>query len=130
MIRKWKKEKVTQPLFFLCFGQYDSLSFTVVSNQGESEAFLRSQLRLLYELLLMVFGPVALSQKKQINFLKHQKFLQKLNDTMCWLSERKQSVLVEVTDRMTKKEKKKKGQVSFFFFFLFLSLVNRNAECE
>ena len=78
--------------------QADTLSFTAASDQGESEAFLRSQLRLVHEILLMVFGPVALTQKKN-TFLKQHKFLQKLIDTMCWLSERKQSFLVEVTNR-------------------------------
>eukprot|EP01119_Soliformovum_irregulare_P025989 TRINITY_DN9775_c0_g1_i1.p1 TRINITY_DN9775_c0_g1~~TRINITY_DN9775_c0_g1_i1.p1 ORF type:complete len:745 (-),score=195.48 TRINITY_DN9775_c0_g1_i1:57-2144(-) len=77
------------------FQQYQQLSFTVVSSNGESESFLRSQLRLLYEMLLMVFGPKTLHEKKQVNFMKHQKFMQKLIDTMCWQSENNQSMLVE-----------------------------------
>jgi len=46
------------------------LTFTGVSDQGESEATLRAQLRLVHEILLFIFGPVALNQKKQTNFIK------------------------------------------------------------
>jgi hypothetical protein len=39
------------------FQQYDNLCFMVVTDQGDSETFLRRQLHMLYNLLAFLFGP-------------------------------------------------------------------------
>jgi hypothetical protein len=57
---------------------------------------MRNQLRLIHELLQFMFGPKNLHTRNKINWNRHQKLLQKLIDTMCWMSDRYQNFLVEV----------------------------------
>ncbi len=47
---------VVDIIYFTHIGQFDQLCFTIISDQGESESFLRSQLRLLHDVLMMVFS--------------------------------------------------------------------------
>lgn len=88
--------KVSDLKFHVSTSKFDLLCFTAVSDLPESETFLRNQLRLIHELLQFIFGPKNLHTRNRINWNRHQKLLQKLIDTMCWMTDRCQNYLVEV----------------------------------
>lgn len=69
--------------------------FLLVSDQGEPDSVLRSQLHLVYQLILLLFGPNNLHQRKR-TLDRHKKTIQKLIDTSFHLLETHQSVLVQV----------------------------------
>ncbi|KAL6068015.1 hybrid polyketide synthetase [Balamuthia mandrillaris] len=80
--------------------QFEQLSFMVVSDQGESEIFLRSQLRQIFDQLLMLFGPKAIVEAKSQHFKKHRKTIQHMVDAISNLSDTHQSMLVRAVERL------------------------------
>jgi hypothetical protein len=74
--------------------QYETLVFLLVSDQGEPDSVLRSQLHLVYQLILLMFGPTNLHQRRRA-LDKFKKTVQKLIDTTFHLLETNQSVLVQ-----------------------------------
>ena len=75
--------------------QYETLVFLLVSDQGEPDSVLRSQLHLVYQLILLLFGPTNLHQRRRA-LDRFKKTIQKLVDTAFHLLETNQSVLVQV----------------------------------
>jgi peptidoglycan hydrolase-like protein with peptidoglycan-binding domain len=86
----------------LVFQQYQNLSFLVCSDQGESEAFLRMQLNLAYQLLCLEFGGKLYDKNSNTGgfFLKHSDRIRRLLDTMCLLCDEKQSFLVQSIEEL------------------------------
>jgi Sec-independent protein translocase protein TatA len=68
-----------------------------VSDQGEPDSVLRSQLHLVYQLILLIFGPTNLHQRKR-TLDKFKKAIQKLVDTTFHLLLTNQSILVQVEE--------------------------------
>jgi Third Longin domain of FUZ, MON1 and HPS1 len=74
-----------------------SINLTLVSDEGESDGFLNGQLRLIFDILLLLFGPRTLAPPtvRRFNFLRHRDAVSTVVDTMLWLAAHQQSFLVE-----------------------------------
>lgn len=96
----------------LVFAQYNNkknseqrLTFMVASNKGETETFLRSQLDLLYNLLVLEYGYHALFDQDKIargyfQNPKEKDRITRLVDTLCYLCDHNQSFLVQSTENL------------------------------
>jgi hypothetical protein len=77
----------------------------VVSDEGENEAFLRSQLSLARELLFLEYSPQLLTDKMKIISGHFQKpaiihRMTTIIDTMCFMCSQKQSFLVQSIEEL------------------------------
>jgi hypothetical protein len=80
--------------------KYKNLSFVVVSDQGESEMYLRTLLRQIFEHMIMLFGLQMMLEGRQSAFTRHKKTIQHIIDTTCALGDRHQALLVRATERL------------------------------
>lgn len=72
----------------------------VVSDQGEHEVFLRSQLYAIFRLLQLLFGPNSLQKRQSPFFLKHKRQLQNLIDLSSHCFANNQSFLVRAAEHV------------------------------
>lgn len=91
----------------IVFEQYGPipLSFMVASDRGETETFLRSQLDMVHQLLLLEFGPSVLYNRRKIHNAFFQQPEQQIRitriiETLCYLSDHKQSFLVQAIESL------------------------------
>jgi peptidoglycan hydrolase-like protein with peptidoglycan-binding domain len=87
----------------MVFQRYSTLYILVTSDQGESEAFLRTQINTLYHLLLMEYGPTRLYDRNSLAngyWNKQERRIRRLIDTMCHLCDTKQSFLVQAIEEL------------------------------
>lgn len=69
----------------------------MISDQGESEMFLRTLLHQIYEHLVMLFGEEMMAKEKLGTQLsKHRKRIQNIVNTLCDLCDKHQSMLIKV----------------------------------
>lgn len=85
--------------------QYESLTMLIVSDEGENEAFLRSQLHLARELLFMEYSPALLTDKLKIisGYFQKPHLIHRMTtiiDTMCYMCSQKQSFLVQSIEEL------------------------------
>lgn len=75
--------------------KYLPLLFLIVSDQGEPEAVLHSQVNLVYQIFMLLFGPEKLYNRKK-SLDKFKETIQRLIDTTFQLMGENQSILVQV----------------------------------
>eukprot|EP01088_Endostelium_zonatum_P022369 TRINITY_DN954_c0_g1_i1.p1 TRINITY_DN954_c0_g1~~TRINITY_DN954_c0_g1_i1.p1 ORF type:complete len:831 (-),score=249.28 TRINITY_DN954_c0_g1_i1:66-2558(-) len=81
----------------------DSLNYVVVSDVGESEPFLKIQLRQVHDILVLLFGE-ELSPKNYNLFSRNKKTIQQMIDTLTNLCDNQQYMLVRAIERLEVEE--------------------------
>eukprot|EP01130_Rhizamoeba_saxonica_P004378 TRINITY_DN1792_c0_g1_i2.p1 TRINITY_DN1792_c0_g1~~TRINITY_DN1792_c0_g1_i2.p1 ORF type:complete len:602 (-),score=100.51 TRINITY_DN1792_c0_g1_i2:179-1984(-) len=81
------------------------VSFLVQSDKGETETFLRTQIDIIHRLLIMEYGPNVLYDSAKIEdgyfqMKEHEKRFENIINTVCYLSDTKQSFLVQASETL------------------------------
>ena len=94
----WKTVQCDKTL--LVFAQKSYFYYLVVSDEGETEQYIRSQIHFMAELFSLKFSPKIFEDKYLINFTKQQEFLSSLFNTMKNMFSSKQCFLVNAIERL------------------------------